>query len=466
MRILKPCECLRCFFRLSLVSPWAIALVLCVLLAGCGSGNNTSGGGGSGNSGNGSSGSGGTGTPSGSGSSQSSPVVYVSETSQSFSSGNAGGTFSGVIDAFALDVKSGVLSRIAGSPFSTNYSTGGDMALAPQGGFAYVLAQSYPAGTCCVGTTSLLVFSLDSATGAPTFKQALATDASQVSTIAVHPSGHFIYVSPYSDSSGNTGIGVFSVQSDNTVAFSAFTQVQTDGGVSITPNGSFLYTNSDGAPAGNAACGLANSDLWAFGINSTTGALTAVAGSPFVFQRQICEVGNAPQYITKQIVPSGQQLYVVDASNATVTVFAINAATGALSVLPGTSNDGSVGGFYSSVIDPTGHFLYIGSDVYSFTGFLLTANTTSGILPMLPGMPVQVAPTPTFNEASTTMAIDSSGAYLLSNENEFTSAFSCCGPDALVEFQINSDTGLLTQVPSTPIMLTGSASKIVTAPPQ
>jgi len=343
------------------------------------------------------------------------------------------------------------------------------MALAPHGAAAYVLAQNYPAGTCCVGSTSLLVYALDPASGTPTLKQALTTDASEVGTIAVNFSGHFLYVAPYSDSSGDTGIGIFTVQSNGTVVFTNFVQAQSDGGAAITPNGAFLYTHSDGAPVGNPGsnpCGPVTSNLWGFSINSTTGALTAVAGSPFVFQRDVCEVGTAPQYVATQIDPAGKRLFVVDSGNATVTVFAIDPSTGALTPLPGSSKDSSVGGFYASVIDPMGRFLYVGSAVYSFTGFSLTANTTSGVLPLMPGMPVQVTPAPTDDEASTTMAIDSSGAFLFSNENEFTSAFSCCGPDALVEFKINPNTGALTQLPSTPITLAGAASRIVAAPPR
>ena len=470
---------MRCFYsRLFIILLCTIGLAFCALLAGCGSGRassaastSTSGTGTGGTSGTGTGGGGtGTGGGGGGGKSQSSPIVYISETGQTFSNGNAGGTFSGLIEAFALDVNSGVLSPISGSPFSTNYSTGGDMALAPGGAFAYVLAQSYPAGTCCIGTTFLLAYALDPASGVPTLKQALATGASEVGMVSVHPSGRFIYLTPYSDSSGNTGIGVFSVQSDNTVVFAGTTQTQSDasGSAVVTPDGKFLYTNSDGALVGNWGnnpCGLVNSNLWAFGINPSTGSLTPVVGSPFVFQRQVCEVGNAPQYITKQIDPSGQRLFVIDSGNATVTVFGIEPSTGALSQLPGTTKD-STGGFYSSAMDPLGRFLYVGSTIYSFTGFSLTANTASGTLPQLPGMPVQVTPTPTFDEGSTTMAIDSSGTFLFSNENEFTSAFSCCGPDALVEFKINPDTGALTQLPSNPAALAGAASRIVAAPPR
>ncbi len=319
------CECPRCSHRL--LSSGAIALVLCVWLAACGSGhsnsapstgsnpgspssNPTAPGG---NPGTPTSGPGGTGTNgTGGGQGTSSPVIYVSETAQNLNNGNAAGAFSGIIEAFALKVSSGALSPISGSPFSTKYSTGGDLALAPNGAFAYVLAQSYPVGTRCIGPFSLLVYTLDPASGAPTLKQALATGSSQVGTISVDPFGHFIYLTPYTDSSGNTGIGIFSVQSDNTVAFTSFIQVQSQGDAAITPDGKFLYTHSDGTPVGNLGnnpCGPFNSNIWAFSINSTTGALSPVAGSPVVFQRQVCEVGHAPQYITKQIDSAGKRLF-------------------------------------------------------------------------------------------------------------------------------------------------------------
>lgn len=388
------------------------------------------------------------------------PIVYVSETSENY----AVGTFSGLMEAFSLDVASGTLSPISGSPFSTNYASEGDMALNPNGSFAYVLAQ----GTCCVAPMSLLVYSIDPTSGAPALQQALVTGASELATVSVHPSGQFIYLSPYSDTAGNFGIGGFSVQSDGTVASTGFTQVQSQGGATISPDGKFLYIDSMGAPIGNwgnSSCGPVSWNLWAFSVNSTTGALTAVPGSPFVFQRELCEVGNASQYITKQIDPAGEHLFVVDSGNATVTVFAINSSTGALTPLPGTSTDSSVGGFYSSAIDPAGRFLYIGSSSSFFTGFSLTANATGGTLPLLPGMSIQATPTP-FIQASRTMAIDSSGVFLFSNENEYTSNFSCCGPDALVEFKINPAAGALVQVSSTPITLVGAASRIVAAPPQ
>lgn len=464
----KSRKCTWFSFRLFVVG--AFALTGCLLLAGCSgvSGSTSSGNSGS-PSGSGTGGGTGSGTgggTTGGGTGQGSAFVYVSETSQSFGGANAAGTMSGIIEAFTLNESSGTLSPISGSPFSTTYSTGGDMAIAPGGGYAYVLAQQFPSGSCCVGPTFLLVFSLDATTGAPTLRQAVATGAIESSSVAVHPSGKFVYISPYNGTVTNGGVGIFSVQSDGTLALSAVAAAQSTGSVVIDPNGSFLYTSSDGnpvAPLGNNPCGLFYSDLWGFSINPTTGALTPIGGSPFVFQRQLCQVGHAPNYITKLIDAQGQRLFTVDAFNAVVNVFSID-SSGALTQLPGSSSDSSVAGLTSAGIDPQDRFLYIGSTVDFFTGFLLTSNQASGSLPRLAGMPVQATPLPNFDEGSTTMAIDPSGSFLFSNENGYTSAFSCCGPDALVEFQINAANGGLTQVAPNRRMLTGAASRIAATP--
>jgi len=400
----------------------------------------------------------------------SSPVVYVYEdTTQNWS------TYSGVIEAFALNTNSGALTPIPGSPFSTNYAADGDMALAPNGAFAYVLVPNYPVGPNPGVGSNLLVYALDPVSGAPTLKQTLAITSLVnggvgPSVISVHPSGQFIYLSPYRDNSGNTGIGVFSVQSDGTVAFSSFAQTYTDGST-ISPNGLFLYTDTGGSQVGNwgnSLCGPINVNLSAFSINPNTGALTPVAGGPAVFQLQTCEVGNAPKYLTKEIDSSGQRLFVVDSEDSTVTVFAIDSSTGAPTLLAGTSADPALAGnpYYSSVIDPLGRFLYVGSTQSFFTGFSLTANTASGTLPVLPGMPVQVSPLPNLPLGSNTMAIDSSGTFLFSNDSVCVTEFFCGGTDSLVEFQIDPTTGALTQVTSTPVTLVGTASRIVVAPPQ
>jgi 6-phosphogluconolactonase len=445
------------------VSSLALIFMLSVLL-GCGGGagsSSSSPGGGTTGSGTGSgttpgatNGSGNTGTNSGgSSASANGAIVYA------VGNTNNGGPF---IDARMLDASSGTLTAISGSPFSVDHSQANDVTLSASGLVAYVIVTDFPAGTCCIGPTSLSVFALDPTTGAPTEKQKVAVPSNAtLQRVFVHPSGNFVYASyvDFSASSFATGFAIFTVASDGTVTFKELTPAKNGGGSVFDPNGTFVYTDQDGGPAsnwGNAACGPIFSDVYGYRIDPTTGALTQVAGSPFQFQRNICEVGNAPSYVTEQIDPAGKDLFLVDVGNQTITEFAIDSSSGALTALPTTTAKTGVSGYSSSAMDPMGRFLYVGSIVDFFTGF----SVGSGRLAVLPAMPVQVSPLPDFDEGSTTLAVDPSGTFLFSNENGYTSAFSCCDPDALVGFHIDPSTGSLAQLPAMP-RLPGSASGIV-----
>ncbi len=311
----------------------------------------------------------------------------------------------------------------------------------------------------------MAVYALDANTGAPTAKQTVSVPANvTLQRVFVHPSGNFVYAL-YTDFSAPfaTGFGfaIFAVQSDGTLAFKGLMQAHNSGGSVFDPNGNFVYTDEDGGRAsnwGNSACGPIFSNVFGYRIDPATGALTAIAGNPFAFQRNICEVGHAPSYLTEQIDPAGTRLFLLDVGNQTVTEFTIDASTGSLTSLPTTTTNTGVGGYSSSAMDPKGRFLYVGSIVDFFTGFSIA--NASAPLPVLPGMPVQVSPLPNFDEGSTTEAVDPSGTFLFSNENGYTSAFSCCDPDALVGFRIDQATGSLTQLPATP-RLPGTAARIV-----
>jgi 6-phosphogluconolactonase len=338
-----------------------------------------------------------------------------------------------------------------------------DIALSSNGLFAYVIVSDFPAGTCCVGPTTMAVFVLDPMTGAPTPTETVSVPSNAtLQRVFVHPSGNFVYGS-YTDFTASfaTGFAIFAVQSDGTLAFKELAPAQNSGGSVFDPNGIFVYTDEDDGHAsdwGSAACGPIFSNVFGYRINATTGALAPITGSPFTFQRNICEVGHAPSYVTEQIDPAGTRLFLVDVGNQTITEFAIDSSSGALTALPTTSTNTGVAGYSSSAMDPQGRFLYVGSIIDFFTGF--SATNTSASLPVLPGMPVQVSPLPNFDEGSTTIAVDPSGTFLFSNENGYTSAFSCCDPDALVGFRIDQATGSLTQVPAMP-RLPGSAARII-----
>lgn len=65
----------------------------------------------------------------------------------------------------------------------------------------------------------------------------------------------------------------------------------------------------------------------AYSINSSTGALTAVAGSPFA-------AGTNPSSVA--VDKTGSFLYVTNAGNNNVSAYSINAATGGLTSVGGS----------------------------------------------------------------------------------------------------------------------------------
>jgi DNA-binding beta-propeller fold protein YncE len=83
----------------------------------------------------------------------------------------------------------------------------------------------------------------------------------------------------------------------------------------MDPLGRFLYV-------GNGF------DISGFSINTSTGALSMLAGFPF------SQSPLSPGYPV--VDPSGQFLYVANAANNTVSAYAINQTTGVLTAVPGS----------------------------------------------------------------------------------------------------------------------------------
>ena len=102
----------------------------------------------------------------------------------------------------------------------------------------------------------------------------------------------------------------------------------------MSPNGNFLFVANFESSSATSV----------FSINATTGALTQVAGSPF-----LAAAGNA---VT--VSPNGQFLYVFGGD---MSAFSINATTGALTNVPGSPYTLPSQG-NSVTVDPTGKFLY------------------------------------------------------------------------------------------------------------
>ena len=195
--------------------------------------------------------------------------------------------------------------------------------------------------------------------------------------VVVHPSGSFLYASNYNDPMGS--ISAYTID-PNTGALTqiAGSPFATESGypgpsrLAIDPTGKFLYVGLNGTVN-------ANNQVAAFSINSSTGELTAVTGSPFM-------TGNGP--LSVAVDQTGKYLYTANSFDNTISGFAIDPTTGALTSVSGSPfSTGALGAFpFALAMDPLGMFLYTGNQASNNVSGL-SINTTTGALTAIPGSP-------------------------------------------------------------------------------
>jgi YVTN family beta-propeller protein len=152
----------------------------------------------------------------------------------------------------------------------------------------------------------------------------------------------FVYVN--NEPSGANSVSAFSVGAGGALTAVTGSPFATGGsgdggyyyasnGLAVTTVGNFLF----------AADGQSN-DVAAFSINTSTGALTPVPGSPFAFGT----VGENPDGISLAVTPNGKFLYAGGGGNGTFgDLWGFNiAASGALTMIPGSPfvSPGSIDG--------------------------------------------------------------------------------------------------------------------------
>ena len=173
----------------------------------------------------------------------------------------------------------------------------------------------------------------------------------------------------------------------------------------------------------------------AYAIDSTTGALTAVAGSPF---------GGTP-VTALTTAPTGQVLYAISSNQ--VRGYSINGTTGALTPLSGfpVATPVCCTQFGALTVDPLGRFLFAGasSGVSAYRIDAVTAALTT-----VSGSPFAL-PSGTSNYG---LAVDAAGKFLYAGTNTAT----------MVALAINQTTGALTAAPGSPFAGSGSTFGVTT----
>jgi 6-phosphogluconolactonase (cycloisomerase 2 family) len=304
------------------------------------------------------------------------------------------------------------LTLLFGLPFAfANHAVA-----APTPEFVYVANLCNSSTVCTTGTVS--AYAVDSSTGAlREIAGSPFTAGIQSTGVAVDPSGRFAYVSNECDSCRKrANVSAYTIDSStgalHAVAGSPFAAGREPVALTVDPLGRFAYVvNFDGGVS-------------AYTINSSTGALRAVAGSPFA-------TGVEPLSVT--VHPSGRFAYVMSFSDSTVWAYTINSSTGALSVIAGSPFP--TGKLPRSIaVDPLGRFVYVAND-FDNTVSAYTVNSSTGALHAVAGSPFATGTYPY------SVTVDPSGrfAYVVNAVDDTVSAYT-----------INSSTGALHAVAGSP----------------
>jgi 6-phosphogluconolactonase len=117
-------------------------------------------------------------------------------------------------------------------------------------------------------------------------------------------------------------------------------------------------------------------------MDPATGALTPIAGSPYLTGGTVAAVGT--------VDPTGKFFFVSNSGSDNIQAFAINQVTGALTSVPGAP-------FATEllpaplVIDPSGKYLYsVNTDANSVSSFAIDA--TTGALTLVNTVPAGTTP--------------------------------------------------------------------------
>jgi 6-phosphogluconolactonase len=295
------------------------------------------------------------------------------------------------IIAYREDPNSGVLTQIAGSPYSVGDGAH-SLALHPSGKFLY--AANPGAGGNSENDISLFTIASNGVLTEVFPRTLVAPNASQPVLLLMDPAGGFLYVA----NSGSNNISVFSIDSGSgaltAVANSPFFVGSVPLNMQLTPSGNFLFvtiaspssgsvvgfsvnagmltqaslTPTDGVNPNGLAIDPSGTHLYAansgsnsisvfnIGTPSSPGALTAVSGSPI----------NVGFLVPVALIldPQGKFLYVANQGSNNVAAYSINSTTGLPDILTTSTTTGAFateGSPSFLVADPSGKYLFVGN---------------------------------------------------------------------------------------------------------
>ncbi len=253
----------------------------------------------------------------------------------------------------------------------------------------YLVSQGTDPGTVSAYSVSLKNGTIHSSNSALTPIGKQASTGTQPSVLLFDPTQSFAFVA----NTGSNDISTFTVNKDGSLASAQAAKPVSSGTIVATrpvalamdPGAHFLFVANEGIFLNDPAQNVPGS-ISVFSIGSS-GALTAVAGSPFVIQETsppLLTTPNQPQPVSVAVSNQGNFLYVADRNNGTVVGYAFDGSSGVLTAVPGQAFQA---GNSPSVVfsPPAGNFLYVANsgsnDIFAFSinaDGSLSAVTTSG----------------------------------------------------------------------------------------
>lgn len=306
-------------------------------------------------------------------------------------------------------------------------------------------------------------------------------------TLAIDPSGSFIFQTAQGFSGGTQGgIFVYAINRSNGSlgpASSSYLTGQAFYSDVVDNQGKFFYAQG-------------SAGVYAFSIQSGTGILTAVPGSPFPAAAPSSPGYSQPATLMA-VDQTNQFLYV--STSAGISGYTINQSTGQLTAIAGSPFGGSsVTDPWAIVITPTNSYLYELQAQNAGKLFGYSIDQTSGALTPLSGSPfstgscgTMVAPGTVGIPGPDNMTIASAGKFMYDNcgiysideSNGAIAQVSGSGPGdwpvispagdllwaitgdqqacfhcdiGITTYQVNASTGALTAVPNSFVLLTNS----------
>jgi 6-phosphogluconolactonase len=327
------------------------------------------------------------------------------------------------VSALAVNATNGTLTPVNGSPFGAGLLPG-PVVVDPSGSYAYVVN----------GDSTIIAYGIDPVTGALTNlggvpHRAPSSIAITKGNAAVAYTPQFAYVANAGPPAGSNNLSGYSINSTSgaltALTGSPFTEgfsPQSNLAILLAP---FLYVTN---LCSDLSCSSLNGSVSAFTVDATAGALATVQGSPFL-------AGRGPRGVA--VDPSGRFAYAVNSTDNTVSAYAITAGTGALSAIIGSPFTTGTGP-QAVAVDSTGLFLYV---VNSCAGSPCTNGSVSAFTISQSTGALTSAGTFAVGNAPQSLSIDPTGrfVYVLNKSDSTVSAFA-----------IDRTSGALNAVPLSP----------------